>query len=134
MILREDLLYPDLSYKITGCAFKVFNQLGAGHLEKIYQKALAAAFEKDGLKFVQQIPYEIRFDDGKLGYRKLDFLVENKIVVEIKRGSYFSPGDFHQLKNYMVLSGLQLGLLVRFAPDRVYVKRVVNIIPGNKAA
>ncbi|MDQ3110348.1 MAG: GxxExxY protein [Bacteroidota bacterium] len=98
ILKRDDLLYPELSYKIMGCAFNVFNQLGSGHLEKIYQKALAIEFANAGLKFHEQLKSEVWFEGEMLGYGKLDFLVENKVVVEIKRGNDFNPADFDQVK------------------------------------
>jgi GxxExxY protein len=127
-LLRDDLIHPDLSFKIVGCAFDVFNSIGFGHLEKVYQNALAIAFEKIGLKFAEQVKREIIYEGKKLGYGKLDFLVEDKIVVEIKRGNYFNPADFDQVKKYLDSKQLQLGILIRFTPDKVLFKRVVNSI------
>lgn len=127
LLKRDDLLYPELSYKIMGCAFNVYNQLGSGHLEKVYQKALAIAFTKAGLKFSEQLKNEVFFEGENLGYGKSDFLVENKIIVEIKRGNYFNPADFKQVKKYLVQTPLELGILIRFTPEKVLSKRVVNI-------
>jgi GxxExxY protein len=124
---RNDLLHPELSYKIIGCAFNVFKQLGSGHLEKIYQKALAIAFTKSNISFVEQLKKHVFFEGENLGYGKSDFLVENKIIVELKRGSYFNPDDFDQVKKYLASNKLQLGILIRFTPDKVLYKRVVHI-------
>ncbi len=133
LLKRDDLLYPELSYKIMGCALSVYNQLGSGHLEKVYQKALAIAFTKAGLKFSEQLKHEVFFEGENLGYGKSDFLVENKIIVEIKRVNYFNPADFKQVKKYLVQTPLELGILIRFTPDKVLSKRVVNIISINGA-
>ena len=126
--LRDDLIYPELSFKIVGCAFDVFNSIGFGHLEKIYQKALSLAFLKEKINFEEQVKREIIYEGKLLGFGKLDFLVENKIVVEIKRGNYFNPADFEKVKKYLDAKNLQLGILIRFTPDKVLFKRVVNII------
>jgi GxxExxY protein len=64
----------------------------------------------------------------------LDFLVENKIVVEIKRGTYFNPADFDQVERYLVQTDLKLGILIRFASDKVLSKRVINLNVQNNAA
>lgn len=125
MIIRDDLIFPELCYKIVGCAYEVHNTLGAGHLEKIYQRALATALENKGISFREQVSRDIVFQ-GKVKGR-LDFLVEEKIVIEIKRTSYFNPADFEQLQQYLQLNNLSLGILIRFSTDKVYFKRVVNI-------
>ena len=128
--LRNDLLYPELSFQIVGCAFDVFNKVGPGHKEKIYQSALSSAFEEKGLKCIQQLKREIIYNGKKIGYGFLDFLVEEKVVVEIKRGNHFSPADFEQLKGYLAGNNLQLGILIRFAADQVIFKRVVHTSPA----
>ncbi len=90
MLKRQDLLYPELSYKIIGSAFDVHNQLGSGHYEKFYEKALAEAFSYQKLRFKQQLSCSMNYRGKFLGRRFLDFLVEDKIIVEIKKGNRFS--------------------------------------------
>ena len=124
--VRKDLIYPELSYKIVGCAFSLYNEIGAGRLEKIYQKGLATAFKQEGLKFVEQIGCDVLYKGEKIGRGYLDFLVENKVVVELKRGNYFSPADFRQVHEYLRSNNLRLGLLIRFTPDKVLVRRILN--------
>jgi len=77
-IRKEDLVYPELSYDIVGCAYEVWDELGPGHLEKVYQKSLAIAFREKGLTFSEQIQYPVKFKSELVGKGILDFLVEEK--------------------------------------------------------
>jgi GxxExxY protein len=82
---REDLLYPELSYEIVGCSFDVYNDLGSGHPEKYYERALAEAFGIKKINFKQQVYYPLKYREKLIGKNFLDLLVEDKIVVEIKK-------------------------------------------------
>ena len=123
---RKDILYPELSYKIIGCAFDVYNTLGSGHSEKYYQKALAEAFSKRGLKFQEQISFPLKYNSKIIGRNFLDFLVENQIVVEIKKGNRFSKTHIDQVMEYLKLSKLKLAILIDFGSEGVMFKRIVN--------
>jgi len=76
----KDILYPELSYKIVGCAFDVFNGLGAGYNEKYYQKAPAESSSKKELKLLQQVNFLLKYQDKIIGRNFFDFLVKNKIA------------------------------------------------------
>jgi len=121
-----NILYQDLSYKITGILFEVFKEIGAGHREKHIQRAVAAAFKLAGLRFCEQVMVVMKFRGKIIGKYFLDFVVENKIVVEIKVGEHFLKKDYEQVKYYLKESGLKLGLLVRFGRHGVKVERVLN--------
>ncbi|MBI2966362.1 MAG: GxxExxY protein [Bacteroidetes bacterium] len=127
VIQRKDLIYPELCYQIIGILFEVYNQLGYGHSEKVYQKAVAVALKKAGLKFVEQIFYPILFNGTKISGGRFDFLIEDKIVLEIKKGDRFAKGHIDQLYGYLVNSKLKLGILAYFAPRNLHYKRIVNI-------
>lgn len=121
------LVYPELSYKIVGILFDVYNNLGFGYQEKYYQKAVALEFKRAGLKFVEQVSLPIKFKDCKIGRYFLDFLVENKIIVEIKRHNKFYKKDIEQVYSYLKHFNLKLGILASFTKNGVYFKRVINI-------
>ncbi len=123
---RKDIIYPELSYKIIGCAFDVYNALGSGHSEKYYQKALAESFSQMGLSFQEQISFPLRYRSKIIGRNFLDFLVENKIVVEIKKGNRFSKTHIDQVMEYLKSSKLQLSILIDFGSEGVIFKRIVN--------
>lgn len=125
--LRDDLLYPELSYKIIGILFEVSNKIGPGCLEKYYQKTTGASFKEAGLKFKEQVCVPFIFKDVKIGKCFLDFLVENKIILELKTGDRFSRKDIEQIYSYLKANNLKLGLLVNFTSHGIKFKRILNI-------
>ena len=80
----DNFLYEDLSYKIRGCVFTVYNNLGFGHKEDIYQKALALEFKNANVNFTEQTNLPIIYQDKKIGMYKPDFIIDGKIILEIK--------------------------------------------------
>ena len=124
---RKDILHPELSYKIIGCAFDVYNSIGSGHPEKYYQRALAEAFSGQRLSFNQQVDFPLKYKAKIIGRNFLDFLVENKIVVEIKKGEHFSKTHIDQVMEYLKLSNLQLAILINFGVQGVASKRIINL-------
>lgn len=123
----KDLIYPELSYKIVGCAFDVHNNIGGGLPERYYQKALSQAFRDTNLEFKQQIYHPLYYQGIIVGKSFFDFLVENKIIVEIKQGNRYGRNNINQVLEYLKLSDLSLAILINFAKDNVTFKRIVNI-------
>ena len=117
---------PDLSYQIVGCAYEVFNSIGPGHLEKYYQKALAIKFKNSALQFEEQVHYPLEFEGELIGHNYLDYVVDNKIVVEIKKDGRFSKANIDQVLKYLAVTKMKLALLVNFGLDGVKVKRIIN--------
>lgn len=105
----------DISYKIRGAIFKVFNALGPGLLESAYEAVLMHELAKDGLEVKSQVPLPLVYDDIKLdvGYR-IDLMVENKVIIEIKSVENLAEVHHKQVLTYLKLSGLKLGILVNF--------------------
>lgn len=127
MLKREDLVYPELSYQIIGILFDVYNKLGFGNSEKVYQRAVAIALKNAGLKFREQAYFPIKYQNERIGSNFLDFLIEDKIILEIKKGDRFVKNHIEQVYQYLVVGGLKLGILAYFAPRNVHFKRIVNI-------
>ncbi|MBU2082035.1 GxxExxY protein [Patescibacteria group bacterium] len=123
---RDDLIYPDLSYKVVGCAFDVHNSLGSGHHEKYYQRALAEAFKEKGLKVIEQVFCPIIFNEKVVAKNFFDFLLDDKLIVEIKKGDNFSKRHIDQVLEYLKTSKIKLAILVNFGSTEVKVKRIVN--------
>ena len=86
---RTDLIYPAFSYQIVGILFEVFKQLGNGYQEKHYQKAVAEELKRSGLRFKEQVSMPLLYKEKKIGNYFLDFLVEDKIIVELKKDCLF---------------------------------------------
>lgn len=124
---RKDLVYPDLCYKIIGVLFDVWTDLGFGHKEKFYQKAAAQGFKISNLNFKEQLPAKMYYKNKLVGIYYFDFLIEDKIVLEIKVREYFSKKDINQLYSYLKAKNLKLGLIVHFTRTGVKFKRVVNL-------
>jgi GxxExxY protein len=124
---QEDLIYKDECYKIVGIILDVYNQLGYGYDEKTYQKAIAEALKQAGYTFTEQLYAPIIFKDKIIGKNFFDFLIENIIVLEIKKGDHFSNVHIKQVYQYLVSKNLKLGILAYFAPRGVHFKRIVNL-------
>jgi len=123
---RKDLFYPRLSYKIIGGLFEVHNSLGAGHYEKYYQRALANEFTRIKLSFKEQVYNPLIFKNKKVGSYYLDFLIEDKIILEIKKGDRFSKKHIDQVYSYLKSNNLKLGILANFGQSGVKFKRIIN--------
>lgn len=126
MLQRKDLIYPDLSYKLVGLAYNVFNELGQGHLEKIYQKAYAKELKEASIEFKEQAPYQVIYKEEVIGNNYLDFLIEDKVIIELKRSDFYSKKYIDQVSNYIKVSNLQLAILINFTSNGVRIKRIVN--------
>ena len=118
----------NLSYAIIGCAFKVHTQLGPGLLETTYEICLAHELAKANLTVDRQVPLPVVYDNIKLdaGYR-IDLLVEDKVIIELKSVELIIPIHQAQLLTYLKLSGKQLGLLINFNVQdmKTGIKRMV---------
>lgn len=123
---RNDLLYPELSYQINGVLFEVFRQLGGGHQEKYYQKAIEIGLKKAGMKFVSQKYVPLLFKGENVGKYYLDFLIEDKIVLELKRGKIVAVKNIDQVKGYLSSLNLKLAIIASFTQNGVVVNRILN--------
>ncbi len=126
MLQKQDLIYPELSYKLVGLAYNVFNELGHGHLEKIYQKAYAKELKEAGIIFKEQVPYQVIYKEEIIGNNFLDFLIEEKVIIELKRSDFYSKKYIDQVSNYIKVSNLKLAILINFTSNGVRIKRIVN--------
>ncbi|WP_294669815.1 GxxExxY protein [uncultured Fluviicola sp.] len=119
----------EISYKIRGAIFEIYNTVGPGLLESVYEAALYYELKKEGLKVERQIEIPFLYKDIKLdvAYR-LDLIIEDKVIVELKSVTDFSSLHFKQLTTYLRLTNLKLGLLVNFNTSnmREGIARIVN--------
>ncbi|MFI5163619.1 MAG: GxxExxY protein [Bacteroidia bacterium] len=125
-VRKKDLLYPELSYQIVGCAFEVFKALGYGHLEKNYQKAMAVLFQERSIEHKEQVYIPFKFRDKIIDKKFLDFIVEEKIVVELKKDFHFSKAHIDQVVKYLKDSNCKLAILINFGKEGVTFKRIIN--------
>lgn len=110
-----------------GLIFQVFNDLGYGHKENFYQKALVKTFLEYKIPFKEQLRCKLKYKGENLGLYIFDFLVFDKIVIEIKQKNYLSYKDIQQIYRYLKAANLKLGLIVTFTSKGVRYKRIVNL-------
>lgn len=126
MTSKTKLIYPELSYKIVGAFFDVHNALGGGLQEKYYQRALEEAFKKNNLNYQSQFLVQLTYNGKNIGRYFADFLVDDKIIVELKVGDKFYPKDINQVSAYLKATNKKLGILVNFGKKLVKYTRIVN--------
>lgn len=123
----------ELTHKIIGCAMKVHSTLGNGFQEVIYQRALAIEFDNQGLSFQREMEMYIHYEGQHIGTRRVDFFVENKIMVELKALIKLEDAHLAQAMNYCQAYNLPIGLLINFGSKSLEFKRVYNVNhPENK--
>jgi len=115
--------YEDTTHKSIGCAYKVYNQLGFGFIESVYQKSMVIELSKTSLKVEEEKALKAHYDDIVVGNFSVDLFVEDEIIVELKSVQNLAKEHEVQLVNY--LNGLkkEIGLLINFGPSGVEVKR-----------
>jgi GxxExxY protein len=110
----------DISYKIRGAIFNVYNNLGPGLLESVYVAALMYELKKEGLSVKKEVALPVYYEEVKLdvGFR-LDILVENKVIIEVKSIEAIANVHHKQLLTYLKITGIKLGILVNFNTDEI---------------
>lgn len=121
--MKEEI-NDDLTYKIIGCAMKVHAILGNGFQEVIYQRALKIEMEKQGLRFQRELKMPLFYDNQPIGSRRVDFLVENQAVVELKAVMQLETVHLAQGLNYLVAYKVDKGLLLNFGAQSLEIKRL----------
>ena len=117
----------EISYKVRGIIFDIYNQLGPGLYESVYEEILNYELTKMNLGFSRQKSLPVIWESLKMdkGFRA-DIIVENKVIIEIKSIELIANVHYKQLLTYLKVSNLKLGLLVNFQSDPLFIKRVVN--------
>lgn len=119
----------ELTEQIIAAAIRVHRGLGPGFLESAYEEALAVEFALSGIQFVRQFPVPLFYRDHQIGEHRLDFVVENKIVVELKAISQLEDIHFAIGRSYLKATGLDDGLLFNFATAPLTIKRFCRELP-----
>ncbi|OGH24494.1 MAG: hypothetical protein A3B47_01540 [Candidatus Levybacteria bacterium RIFCSPLOWO2_01_FULL_39_24] len=125
--IRTDkkLLYEDLTYRIRGAMFTVYNELGFGHKENIYQKSLIREFETLNIPFKQEVGLDVKYKGDIVGKYRPDFVIDNRIIIELKSVEFMPKSHEEQLVHYLKTTGYSLGLLVNFGSNRLRIKRLI---------
>jgi len=122
--------HEEITQKVTGCAYRVYNQMGFGFLESVYETCMLIELEKAGLSVESQKPITVRYDGEVVGEFFADLLVEDVVIVELKSVRRLAEKHEVQLVNYLVATGIDVGLLLNFGEDKVEVKRKVRTLEG----
>jgi GxxExxY protein len=120
------IIYPDLSYLINGILFKAHNDLGRFRNEKEYGDYIENNFKKLNIKYEREKILPISFEGEKSGRNKVDFLIEDLIILEIKAKRFIEKDDYYQIKRYLITLNKKLGLLVNFRDKYLKIKRILN--------
>ncbi len=124
--MEGTLIYPKESYDLVGCAYAVFNAMGYGHYERNYQKAYAIELGLKNYKFSRELKVNVNYRNNIIGHYFLDFLVDNKIVIELKVGNDFHSNHIKQVLTYLKATNRKLGIIFLFTPDGLLYRRIVN--------
>lgn len=119
----------DITYKINGAVFEVNRVLGAGFLEKVYERALLIELREQGLKAEGQVPLNVHYKGHVIGEYVVDILVEDVVILELKAVSRLEKIHEAQLLNYLKATELNVGLLINFKYPRAEIKRFVRNLP-----
>jgi GxxExxY protein len=126
MITKEQYKYSDLTGKIIGCAMEVHKLLGNGFQEVIYQRALAKEMVLQGIDFSREHEMPIFYKEEQIGTRRVDFLIDNVVSVELKALTKTEDVHLAQAINYLEAYSLEVGLLINFGAKSLEFKRLIN--------
>ena len=118
--------FEELSNQIIGAAIRVHKELGSGFLESIYEEALKVELSQNGLDFASQTEIQIEYLEVPVGLHRLDLLVQNEVIVELKAVKELADIHFAQLRSYLKATGMKIGLLLNFSKPTLEVRRIVN--------
>ena len=122
----ETYRHSDLTGKLIGCAMKVHRTIGAGFPELIYHRCLIIELKNSGIFCESEVEREIFYEGIKVGSRRLDLLINKKVIVELKAVHELDPLFYNQILNYLKIFNLEVGLLLNFGNTSLQFKRFIN--------
>ena len=126
MVAKTAKELNDLSNRIIGLAIGIHKKLGPGFQEKIYQEALLKEFKKGGMEYEKQKVIRVDYEGQSLGNQRIDLLVDEEIILEIKACTKIIPIHRDQVISYLKAANKQLGLILNFGRSKLEIKRVVH--------
>ena len=124
--VSNNIVYPELSYQIMGILFKVHNVLGPTLLEKYYQRAVAKELTEQNISFKREALVRLMYESTPIGNYRLDFIIDEKLILELKANKYTNPSFYKQVVAYLRQTDLQLAILANFRRERLEYKRILN--------
>jgi GxxExxY protein len=122
------LLHREITQQVIEAFYEVYNSLGYGFLESVYSRALAVELRRRGLRADREVAITVRYKREDVGVYRADLLVEARVIVEVKASRLLDPSAYSQLVHYLKATGLEVGVLLHFAPDPSF-KRVILSAP-----
>lgn len=122
--------HADITEKIIGCAYRVYNRMGFGFLESVYEKCMLIELGKLGLQVEAQKPITVHYDDQVVGDFIADIVVQDAVIVELKSVRTLAKAHEIQLVNYLVATGKDVGLLINLGEQKVEIKRKLRTLEG----
>lgn len=126
MISETNYKYSKLTGTVIGCAMKVHSTLGCGFPEVIYQRSLAVELKEHDISFKREVSMPLFYRNMEIGRRRADFIIEDKVMVELKAVSEFDKKHFNQILNCLTAYKLEVGLLINFGESSLTFKRFIN--------
>lgn len=124
--INEQYKYSDITGAIIGSAMEVHSKLGNGFPEVIYQRSLTIEFQAKGISYNREMSMPLYYRGKSVGKRRVDFLVEEKVLVELKAVSEINETHYNQILNYLTAFQLEIGLLINFGENSLKFKRFIN--------
>ena len=124
--INKNLLYPDLSYKICGLCFYIHNKLGRYRNEKQYADALENLLKENKIDYLREKPLPVSFPGEKNRRNIPDFIIENRIILDIKAKPFITKEDYFQLRRYLESYNKELGLIINFRQKYLRPKRILK--------
>ncbi len=126
MLKNKNILYPELSYKINSLLFETHNNLGRYRNEKQYADYFEKLLKEDGIGYLREYVLPPSFDGERKRRNVIDFIVDDKIIIEFKTETIITKDDYFQVQRYLVSSKKELGIIVNFRRESIQPKRVLN--------
>ena len=123
---EEKLVYPELSYILMGILFEVYNKLGTKYQEKHYQRAIEIKLKELNIPYKREVKVNVEFGKENLGEFFIDFIIKNKIILEIKKVWKLTQDDVKQVLRYLKATKLKLAILANFKYRRLQYRRILN--------
>ncbi len=120
------IIHPELSFKVNGILFKTHNQLGRYYSEGQYADFVEKLLKESNIRYEREKILPPIFDGEKTGRNKVDFLIEDTIILELKSKTIITKDDYYQVKRYLTALNKKLGIIVNFRSSYIYPKRVLN--------
>ena len=124
--MSNNLIYPELSYKITGICFQTQNELGHFATEKQYADYLEILLKQNQIQYQREVKVPFNVGGNKVFRNIIDFIIEDKIVLECKAKKFITKEDYYQMQRYLNATGIKLGLIVNFRSHYLKPKRIIN--------